>query len=572
MDNMLQELTETYMSRIDEVATAAADKAFQEAEKRLEAKIIERMPKPASEGIAQLQEQYDDLKKNLAQSNEERARIAVELEKNHKKHLDVLHEALSKEREEAAAASESFESALQAKYDTMVDNFQDRVKREQENRLKRSMEEVERAARKESERAKQAFEMQLSAEAAMGEKMKSILRDMRRQWEEEEVGRAKGIEARLRTHYSTIVDNMETQLKLALRLQDDADKQWLEDVEARNKQQVAAMKGFEDKCRRLYDTRLAEYTERTDQQLSNYEDELMKQGSTLAAHRANFESRIRRMRIACSRWRADYQNTLHARYQALADALEDRYMKEISALLEELMHARDQLGAAERAIAGKMTQTQYRKFNQSQLRVQGARPGEIGSPGAASLAGADAADGDSTAAADAGARMSAMTELWDTLDVPVKDRLSAMVAVLDAAPMTPEMFARYREVHGRLKMRTTLRGMLAREAALAGHVKMVKSILDQSATMAPDPRTLAQLKMHSDELVALRSRIIEAKAQYVDEFGERFTDPVAAELVDEEVQKLLETSSHGMMSPEHGAGGGDEFFSPTATPPPPPRL
>jgi hypothetical protein len=190
----------------------------------------------------------------------------------------------------------------------------------------------------------------------MGEKMKSILRDMRRQWEEEEVGRAKGIEARLRAHYTTIVDNMETQLKLALRLQDDADKQWLEDVEARNKQQVVAMKSFEEKCRRLYDTRLAEYTERTDNQLSEYEDELMKQGSTLSAHRANFESRIRRMRIACSRWRADYQNTLHARYQALADGLEDRYMKEISALLEELMHARDQLAAAERALAGKMTQ------------------------------------------------------------------------------------------------------------------------------------------------------------------------------------------------------------------------
>ena len=56
---------------------------------------------------------------------------------------------------------------------------------------------------------------------------------------------SKGIEMRLRAHYSTIVDNMETQLKVALRLQDDADKQWLEDVEARNKQQVQAMKAFD---------------------------------------------------------------------------------------------------------------------------------------------------------------------------------------------------------------------------------------------------------------------------------------------------------------------------------------
>jgi hypothetical protein len=63
-----------------------------------------------------------------------------------------LHEALIAERGEAAVSNEAFEAALQAKYDTMVNNFQERVRREQENRLKRSMEDVERSARKESER------------------------------------------------------------------------------------------------------------------------------------------------------------------------------------------------------------------------------------------------------------------------------------------------------------------------------------------------------------------------------------------------------------------------------------
>jgi len=84
------------------------------------------------------------------------------------------------------------------------------------------------------------------------------------------------------------------------------------------------------------------------------------------------------MRIACSRWRADYQNTLHARYQALADGLEDRYMKEISALLEELMHARDQLAAAERALAGKMTQVYYVYHLHQYYRITVcARPGYL---------------------------------------------------------------------------------------------------------------------------------------------------------------------------------------------------
>jgi len=372
IESIILDLTEKHLARIYEhagsAAKDAADRAVSIAESRLESKLQSIVPENVRgiEGLtsgetSNTQNEIGLLKTALEKSNEERARISSELEVNHKKHLEVLHDALAQERKDAALTNASYEAALQTKYDAMVTSFQERVKREQENRLKRSMEEVERAARKESERAKQAFEMQVAAEAAMGEKMKSILRDMRRQWEEEEIGRAKGIEMRLRAHYSTIVDNMETQLKVALRLQDDADKQWLEDVEARNKQQVQAMKAFEDKCRRLYDARLAEYSEHTEKQLSEYEDQLMSQGSTLAMHKANFESRLKRMRVEAARWKTDYQSEMHAKYQVLADELEEKYMKEISALLEELMHARDQLAAAERALDGKISAAQYRK-------------------------------------------------------------------------------------------------------------------------------------------------------------------------------------------------------------------
>jgi hypothetical protein len=61
----------------------------------------------------------------------------------------------------------------------------------------------------------------------------------------------------------------------ALRLQDDADKLWLDDVELRNRQQVEALRAFEEKCRRLYDTRLHDYAEKTAQQLAKYEQELL---------------------------------------------------------------------------------------------------------------------------------------------------------------------------------------------------------------------------------------------------------------------------------------------------------
>jgi len=45
VDGMLAELTETYMARIDEVATSAAGKAVALAEKRLEEKLLAKIPK-----------------------------------------------------------------------------------------------------------------------------------------------------------------------------------------------------------------------------------------------------------------------------------------------------------------------------------------------------------------------------------------------------------------------------------------------------------------------------------------------------------------------------------------------
>lgn len=46
-------------------------------------------------------------------------------------------------------------------------------------------------------------------------------------------------------------------------------------MEARNAQQVATLRAFEDKCKRLYDVRLTEYAEKTAQQMSQYEEQLL---------------------------------------------------------------------------------------------------------------------------------------------------------------------------------------------------------------------------------------------------------------------------------------------------------
>src|SRR5690554_6206448 len=109
------------------------------------------------------------------------------------------------------------------------------------------------------------------------------------------------------------MSHMEAQLAMALRLQvctasscaiskqteldsvwqDEADAQWMADVEARNKQQITALTMYEEKCRRLYDTRLKEYVEKTDEQISKYEEKLVQAGVSFASERNRYESKLR---------------------------------------------------------------------------------------------------------------------------------------------------------------------------------------------------------------------------------------------------------------------------------------
>lgn len=270
----------------------------------------------------------------------------------HNKQLEILRTAITEERRESLQAQQVYEETLRIKYESMVQALQEKVKAEQESRMRRALEDLERNARLESERARQMFEAQQAAELAVSNKFKHLVGDLRRSWEEEESSRAKQLEERLRNHYSAVLEHMESQLQMALKLQDEADRQWMEDVEARNKQQVTTLRSFEEKCRRLYETRLAEYVEKTDQQLTEYEEQLLqvmliiiafsqhsvslfhvsgcpsiyRWGGALALERTRFESRIRRLKLACSSWKSDYQKEIQGKYREMVTVLESRYM------------------------------------------------------------------------------------------------------------------------------------------------------------------------------------------------------------------------------------------------------
>ncbi len=261
----------------------------------------------------------------------------TELTELHRQQLQMLEQAIAEEREEDTHVNAVCQAALRTKYDHFVESLLHKAKLESDMYMERALGNLETSVKTENEKLREKFKTQQQIEEASMAKLQGIMANLRKSWEDEELARAKRLEDRLRGHYCVILEHMEAQLQMALTLQDEVDKQWVKDVEMRNRQQMTMMTAYEKKCRRLYDERLTEYIERTDEQMTEYQTQLLQVGGAIAQERSRVESHKRRVKMACYQWKVEYQNDMERRYQKLSVALEDKYAKEMQLVLENKM-------------------------------------------------------------------------------------------------------------------------------------------------------------------------------------------------------------------------------------------
>lgn len=220
-----------------------------------------------------------------------------------------------------------FEQSLRTKYEHSIEALRETIQSELDSRMIRTLKNLEHQAKLEGDRAKQAHDFEYEVESRLTARLKTMIADLRKSWEEEEISRIKQTEEKLRNNYNIVLEHMEAQLRMALQLQEDADEKWLEELDHRNKKQLESIRLFEEKCRKLYETRLIDYAEKTSAQIAAYEDKLLEVGSVLAAEKNQFESRLRRIKLSCSRWKISYQGEIHNRYRDMTGALEERYSR-----------------------------------------------------------------------------------------------------------------------------------------------------------------------------------------------------------------------------------------------------
>ena len=127
------------------------------------------------------------------------------------------------------------------------------------------------------------------------------------------------------THFKAVLGHLEQQLELSLRSQTEADAAWIEDLDARSKQQADTILRFDDKCKKLYDQRFQTYVQRTGKKLREYETQFLEVGKQLATEKSKYTSRVKRMKIALGQWKSEYQQDIRRRYNQAAEVVQTRY-------------------------------------------------------------------------------------------------------------------------------------------------------------------------------------------------------------------------------------------------------
>ncbi len=187
------------------------------------------------------------------------------------------------------------------------------------------------------------------------------------------------------------------------------------------------MNSFEEKCRRLYETRLLEYTARTDEQLSEYENQLLEAGGQLASEKIRFESRVRRLRLACHQWKTEFQSEIHMKYKDLVSVMESKYLQEVERLLGSLSEAHNQLNRAQQSLLIKEKEI-------IELKKQSSKGNNNIANNSVPMS----------------SRLESLLKLWNGLNTPSDERVQILAALLDCAQPTQELIRRYEDVQMKL--------------------------------------------------------------------------------------------------------------------------
>jgi hypothetical protein len=196
---------------------------------------------------------------------------------------------------------------------------------------------------------------------------------------------------------------------------------------------------------------------------ADYEAKLLQQGRNNAQLDEQAQSRLRRMKVACIKWRADYQAEVERRYESNASSLDTRYMVEIKRLAEELSDAREQ----KQVMAEQLADRKHQRLQQGLKERRGADQAHA----SAHRTEATNQEGES----EQQQTRDALVGLWSSMQphglLSAEEKVEELLRCIDAVPYSAELLAQLKRSHAMYSSRQEVNGLCTRREYLLYQLK-----------------------------------------------------------------------------------------------------
>lgn len=229
---------------------------------------------------------------------------------------------------------------------------------------------------------------------------------------------------------------MEKQLKTSLSLQNEVDTRWLEELDRRSQNQAETLFAFEEKCKQLYDERYKRYVSVNNKKMMSYQKQLTDTASSLSNEKSKYDSKLRRIKLGCLKWKTEYQRNISKKYEGALITLENRYSGEIERLLSELSEARAGVSKATRVLQENQTNYMSQRVNETNMNTLPSK----------TVTGQEA----TIAKANTATLCSDLLTSWEEQRVSTEERIAHMTQLLNEISITSEFVNKYQSVQSQV--------------------------------------------------------------------------------------------------------------------------
>jgi hypothetical protein len=226
------------------------------------------------------------------------------------------------------------EGQLRVRLDKCLQSLTEKVEIERE----KSAACAEAAAQAETKSTQRYLQQTQDLRAELGAQQQRLLRDAR---------------DRMQAQYAMTIDALQQQLDAAMGFNDNADQEWVQELQQMSAEQIQTMRSYEVQLRQKYEREIADLKAQAAEQRNADSQTLERATAQWAAEKQELLGKVRKMKIALTKWRLDYQDVAQKKAATEVARLEQKFQADTDNLQMENQQLREVIAAHESGVPPK---------------------------------------------------------------------------------------------------------------------------------------------------------------------------------------------------------------------------